>query len=71
MATNTAPLPGRFYRDAGRDEDIEVLGIDEEDGLIEVQYADGDIEMVEPETWAGFDLALLESPDDRRPHHPD
>lgn len=68
MTGPIVPVAGRFYRDLHRDTEFEVLGVDEEDGQIEVQYRDGDIEVIDPETWAAFDLAPVEPVRSRERH---
>ena len=63
MATEYVPRIGDWYRTA-TGEDFEIVAIDEEDQTIEIQYFDGTIEELDPETWLDLGLTPIEAPED-------
>jgi hypothetical protein len=66
MANEDEPVKpeiGCWYRDA-RDRRLEVVAFDEEAGLIEVQYFDGDIDELDREAWAETVLEEIAAPED-------
>lgn len=59
------PVVGAFYEDLEEDgRTFEVIAFDENDGTIEVQYADGSTDEIDLDDWYGMDLERLESEDD-------
>jgi len=56
------PVVGNWYQDAAEDEIFEVIAVDD-DGIA-VQYLNGDISEIDPETWAQMVLLPAEPPDD-------
>jgi hypothetical protein len=40
-----------------------VLSVDEDAELVEIEYLDGDIEEIDLDTWAEFDLDKIEQPE--------
>jgi hypothetical protein len=62
------PIVGNWYESHGRL--FEVVALDEGDGVIEIQHADGDLEELETEDWAARSLAgsmqPAEPPEDAR-----
>lgn len=57
------PTIGQWYghRDKGQLFTVVAVG---DDGTIELQHYDGDLEAVDPEIWAGMDIELAEPPED-------
>jgi hypothetical protein len=54
------PVVGAFYEDEdGRT--FEVISFDENDGTIEIQYADNTADEIDVDDWYGLDLERLET----------
>ncbi len=63
MAIPRRPVIDDWYEDeTGRR--FRVLAVDEDDGTIEVQYFDGDVEEFDRDTWYQMDLESIEEPED-------
>jgi hypothetical protein len=62
------PIVGDWYRSHGQL--FEVVAIDENEGVIDLQHADGDLEEIELDDWAtrsrAGSLVAAESPEDLR-----
>jgi Family of unknown function (DUF6763) len=57
------PVVGAFYEDEdGRT--FEVVSFDENDGTIEIQYADNTSDEIDLDDWYGLDLERLETDDE-------
>lgn len=63
MGREHEPVPGQWYENLEEGETFRVLSIDEDSELIEIQYADGDVEEMDYETWTELDLELGEAPE--------
>lgn len=64
MPTDVDPIVGNWYRDLERDERFEVVAVDEDEGIVEIQYFEGDVEEVDVDTWYEMDLEVIEAPED-------
>ena len=64
MSYELDPIVGQWYRQIDEGELFRVVGIDEDEDLIEIQYADGESEELDSESWFELDLELSEAPDD-------
>ena len=63
MGRDYEPVAGKWYRDLEEDESFLVLSVDEDQGLIEIQHVDGDVEELDVDTWAEMDLDPSEQPE--------
>lgn len=63
MAREYDPVKGQWYQSLEDDETFQVLSVDEDAELIEIQYADGDIEEIDYDTWTEMDLEKTEEPE--------
>ena len=64
MSRELIPTAGRWYRDLERDETFKVVSVDEDDDLVEIQHADGEMEDLESAEWFEMDLERIEQPED-------
>ena len=64
MATETDPIQGNWYRDLDKDEEFFVIDVYEEDGIVEIQHYDGDVEEIEMDAWYDLNIEAVEPPDD-------
>ena len=58
------PIEGHWYRHLDRDQDFMVVDVNENEGTVDIQYFDGDIEELEMEEWEEMDLEEIEPPED-------
>jgi Family of unknown function (DUF6763) len=64
MSRELIPVAGRWYRDTERDEIFKVIVVDENDDVVEIQHADGEIEELESAEWYEMDLERAGEPED-------
>ena len=64
MSRELIPTAGRWYRDLERDETFKVVTVDEDDDLVEIQHADGELEDLESAEWYEMDLERIAQPED-------
>ena len=63
MAREFEPVVGQWYENIDENDSFRVLSVDADAELIEVEYLDGDIEEIDLDTWAEFDLDKIEQPE--------
>jgi hypothetical protein len=64
METPIRPQSGEWYLDRHSGSAFQVVGIDEEEGSIDVQFADGTVDEIVLEDWKAMSLARSEQPED-------
>lgn len=64
MSTETDPLIGCWYRYVDKGLRFEVVAIDDDEGIIETQYFDGDLEEIDLEDWYEMDIERTAEPED-------
>lgn len=64
MATEHDPIVGNWYKDIDSDQTFEVVAVDEDEGTIEIQHFDGDVEELDLDTWYEMELEFIEPPED-------
>lgn len=64
MSFDLEPTVGRWYRCADPEQWFTVLGIDEDEELIELQHHDGETEEISMADWHEMDLETAEEPED-------
>jgi hypothetical protein len=62
MATELEPIVGDWYSHRGRD--FTVIDVDEDEGIVEVQYASGTVQQIDLSAWYDMDLEPSEEPED-------
>ncbi len=63
MAREFEPTVGQWYENIDESESFRVLSVDADAELVEIEYLDGDIEEIDLDTWAEFDLDKIEQPE--------
>jgi hypothetical protein len=63
VAREFEPVKGQWYENIDENDSFRVLSVDEDAELIEIEYLDGDIEEIDVDTWAEFDLEKIEQPE--------
>lgn len=64
MPTEFEPRVGDWYRNREDGQLFEVVAFDEDEGTIEIQYFEGEIEELDIDTWFEIDLEVAEAPED-------
>ncbi len=58
------PIIGQWYYDRTNDREFEITNIDKEEGILELQYLEGEKEEIELESWEDLNLAKIAEPAD-------
>lgn len=64
MAIDTDPQVGSWYEDLETEGQFQVLDIDEDAGLVEIQYLDGDTDEIDLDDWYTMDLQGIKEPEE-------
>ncbi|MCI0667177.1 MAG: hypothetical protein L0Y38_00450 [Methylococcaceae bacterium] len=64
MATDVDPIVGNWYQRLDKGQEFEVVAFDEEDGIVEIQHADGNREDLDIDSWYALELEAIDSPDE-------
>ena len=64
MIHETDPVIGQWYRRLDKGERLEVVAVDEDEGIIEAQYFGGDIEEFELTDWFQLPIEQIAEPED-------
>jgi len=57
------PVPGQWYEDLDREEIFRVVSVDPDEEIIRIQWLDSEIQEIDLDTWAEFDLELTAEPE--------
>jgi hypothetical protein len=63
VAREYEPVVGQWYENIEENDSFRVLSVDEDAELIKIEYLDGDIEEIDADIWAEFDLDKIEQPE--------
>ena len=61
MPTEADPILGTWYQHLDKGQKFCVVALNEDDGLIEMQHFDGDLEEIDSDTWYQLDLEPIET----------
>jgi Family of unknown function (DUF6763) len=64
MDRKPEPIVGNWYRYLDKGQMFRVIAVDENDGFIELQHFDGDIEELDAADWNSLELEVAEPPED-------
>ncbi len=64
MSDNITPRIDQWYPDPKSDRSFTVIDFDEEEGSIEIQYFDGELDQLDMEEWEEMSLEEVEQPED-------
>lgn len=64
MSTEIDPIEDNWYRHVDKGQMFVVISVDNDGGVIELQYFDGDIEEIDKETWYELSIEGIEPPED-------
>lgn len=63
MGRDYDPVPGQWYEDLDENEIFKVLVLDPDAETVQVQYEDGDTEVIDLDTWHELDLEKATQPE--------
>jgi hypothetical protein len=63
VAREYEPVVGQWYENIDENDSFRVLSVDEDAELIKIEYLDGDIEEIDADIWAEFDLDKIDQPE--------
>jgi len=61
--TDADPIVGNWYEHLDKGQIFLVVAFDEDEGVIEIQHFDGDVEELSLDDWQTIELALCEEPE--------
>ena len=64
MSAGEDPVLGGWYRDIDLDRIFQVVAFDDTDGVVEVQFSDGDVQALELDEWQALTLEPATEPDE-------
>ena len=63
MPTEADPIVGKWYSRLDDGTEFKVMSLDEDEATFEVQYIDGDVDVVDLDTWYEWDVKSIAAPD--------
>jgi hypothetical protein len=63
MPTEADPILGTWYQHLDKGQKFCVVALNDDEGLIEMQHFDGDLEEIDRDTWYQLDLEPIEEPE--------
>ncbi len=64
MDDEITPRIDHWYLDSRKDRSFTVIDFDGEEGIIEIQYFDGEVDELDMEEWEEMSLESIEQPED-------
>lgn len=64
MNQELTPTVGHWYRNMEDERQFEVVALDEDDGTVEIQYFESEIEELDMDTWYDLPLENTAAPED-------
>ncbi len=63
MVNELDPIEGNWYQNLDDDQEFTVVEVDEDSGLVELRYLNGDVDEIDIEEWNELELEEIEEPD--------
>ena len=63
MPTEADPILGNWYRHLDKGQKFWVVALNEDEGLVEIQHFDGDLEEIDQDSWYELNLEPIEEPE--------
>ena len=64
MPAELKPVVTQWYRHLDKGQQFQVTAFDEDEGTVEIQHFDGDVEEVDLDEWSEMEIELIEPPED-------
>lgn len=59
MSWDTEPVVGQWYRHLDKDYEFKVVAVDEDEGIVEIQYIDDEVEELDIDSWYEWDVEAI------------
>lgn len=59
MSWDTEPVVGQWYRHLDKDYEFKVIAVDEDEGIVEIQYLDDEVEELDIDSWYEWDVERI------------
>ena len=63
MSTEADPILDNWYQHLDKGQKFRVVALSEDDGAVEIQYFDGDLEEIDADNWYELDIEPIEPPE--------
>lgn len=64
MTTDNDPIVGNWYQRLDKGQAFKIVAADEEEGVIEIQHFDGELEELDLDSWFELETELIDEPED-------
>ncbi|MFQ5935092.1 MAG: DUF6763 family protein [Acidiferrobacterales bacterium] len=64
MSWDAEPVVGQWYRHLEKDYEFKVIAVDEDEGIVQIQYLDDEVEELDIDSWYEWDVEKI-APYDR------
>ncbi len=64
MPAELKPMVSQWYRHLDKGQQFQVTAFDEDEGTVEIQHFDGDVEEVDLDEWNELEIEPIEPPED-------
>ena len=64
MPIEQAPIISQWYKHLDKGYKFQVTAVDEDEGTVELQHFDGDLEEIDIDSWHAMDIEPIEPPED-------
>ena len=63
MPIEADPIVNKWYRRFDDDAEFKVMSLDEDEAMFEIQYIDGDVEVLDLDLWYEWDVKAITAPE--------
>jgi len=63
MPTDADPIVDKWYKRLDDGTEFKVMSLDEDEATFEIQHIDGDVDVVDLDTWYEWDIKSIAAPD--------
>ena len=63
MPTEADPIIENWYQHLDKGQKFRVVALNEDEGLVEIQHFDGDVEEIDTDNWYELDIEPIEAPE--------
>lgn len=64
MPIQQPPSVSQWYKHQDKGQEFQVVSVDEDEGTVEIQHFDGDVEELDMDTWYEMEIEPIETPED-------
>ncbi len=64
MPIQQPPAVAQWYKHQDKGQEFQVVSVDEDEGTVEIQHFDGDVEELDIDAWYEMEIEAIETPED-------